>query len=115
MKFLFDKSPTLGVIVGLLSLVGILAVYYFTNPLYGSICLALGIYEAYTFVNKFTGDTLSEEIARLTSRATYLLLWIGMVVGWLTRDGFFGDPITAGRGIIIGMLLGHWFWRLRID
>ena len=69
------------------------------------------IYEAYTIINSFPEDTLSESIWRLAARP--LVPWLfGAATMYAIMAGHFGPDIRAALlAVGIGFLEGHFFFQ----
>jgi len=68
---------------------------------------AMLAYEGWTLINRWTDDTLSEALVRLDERQPLIRLTFGIAVGWAWGLKML-DPLST----IVGLLLGHWFFRM---
>lgn len=99
------------VFVGSIIAVGIIATAYaLTGLWWGTFCLALGLYEGWTLVNKYREDTISETIWEYSKRPMVVVLF-GIALGWAAGSGYLGDPRVVGRAFAIGFLYGHFFFQ----
>lgn len=80
-------------------------IVYLTNPFWRRVLLVLLAAEAYTLVNRYTGDTLSESVWRLSKRPLVPYLF-GVACGWAIGVGAM-DPLSVG----VGFLMGHFFFQ----
>lgn len=76
---------------------------------WGVFWLVVGLVEAWTLVNRYAEDTISEAIWILSQRPIVVLLFclpLGIAIG----QGYLGDPQTVVRALAIGILYGHFFF-----
>ncbi len=109
----FKKSPTNLVVFGGLALSCILGAFYLVGVYWGILVSLILAYEFYTFINPFPQDTLSEVIVQVSEEHPYLPVLICLALGYAIGKGVFGDPEDVLRGVVLGALVGHWWWRLK--
>jgi len=106
------KSPTQLVVGGVIGVA--LAVVFFSllGWQWGLIAVALLLYEGWTIVNRYPGDTISEILWWFSKRP--MVPWLfGLGTGWAIASGFIPTG-SAGMWITLalGFLQGHfWFQR----
>jgi hypothetical protein len=78
-----------------------------TPPLLAwGLCALLAI-EAYTIIDEYKGNTLSEAMWWLARRPLVPLLF-GIALGWGLGAGVLVSPYL---GVMVGLLYGHFFWQ----
>ena len=99
------ESPTQKVVLGIMGAT-LIAVIWILLPWWAAIPLTLiTCYEAWTLVNEYEGDTISEILWGLSSRP--IVPWLfGVATGWAITAGYFNNPWVA---VSVGFLQGH-FW-----
>ena len=104
-----SNSPTQFVVGGIIG--AALMVFAFTVAGWkaGLALSAILVYEAWTFVNKFKSDTISEIIWEFAERP--MVPWVfGVACGWALASGFVSDPYLIGA---IFFLMGHFFFQAK--
>lgn len=108
-----DRKPenwrTLLFVGSIIAIAIVVAAYALTGPRWGTFCLVIALYEAWTLVNSYREDTISEAIWQYAKRPLVPLLF-GITLGWGAGSGYLGDPQTVGRAFAIGLLFGHFFF-----
>ena len=101
------ESPTKFVVGGLIGVALIAVAYTITGPLWGTLFTLLLLYEAWTLINDFPGDTISEIIWTLSKRP--MVPWIfGVATGWAIGSRFIENVWLIGALLF---LQGHFFFQ----
>ena len=105
-----ENWRTLLLVGGIMAVGIVLAAYVLTGPRWGTALLFLASYEAWSLVNSYRDDTISEAIWIYASRPLVPLLF-GLGAGVGIGTGYLGDRVDVARGFAIGMCVGHFFWQ----
>lgn len=81
--------------------------HYMVAPQYRPFGYVLLMYEAYTLVNRWRGDSISESVWRLAVRPFVPFLF-GLATGAAIASGLVVNPWLV---LAVGMLMGHFFWQ----
>lgn len=102
------KSPTQLVVGGLIGLALLVVAWNILPWQYFLIAAGALLYEAWTLINQFPNDTISEILWEFSDRP--MVPWIfGVATGWALATGFLSDPYLV---CAVGFLQGHfWFQR----
>jgi hypothetical protein len=104
------RSPTYYVVGGLIGAVLAVVAFNVAGWKGGLALSALLAYEAWTFINKWRNDTISEIVWEFAKRP--MVPWIfGVGTGWAIQSGFISDPWLIGSLLF---LQGHFFFQ-RMD
>ena len=96
------------VVWGLLYGAGLVGLIFEVMPWQAALgALFMLLYEGYTFIDPYMGDTLSEAQWYLSRRPLIPLL-TGIAVGAALIGGLLSNPVLC---VGIGMLLGHFYWQ----
>jgi hypothetical protein len=99
------------IVVGsILGLAIIVTAFALLGLWWGLFACALACYEAWTLVNQYREDTISETIWEFAARPMIPLLF-GIAVGWAAGSGYMGPPRVVGRAFAVGFLYGHFFFQ----
>lgn len=108
------KSPTTFVVGGSIGIGLIYTAFALWGMRWGLTTLFYCLYEGWTFFNDFANDTISEIIWVLSKRPLVPAVF-GIAVGVGVGLGYFGPWQNALTCIIVGGLLGHFFWQKAED
>lgn len=102
------KSPTQLVVGALIGLALLVVAWNILPWQYFLIAAGLLLYEAWTLINRFPNDTISEILWEFARRP--MVPWIfGVATGWALATGFISNPYLV---CAVGFLQGHfWFQR----
>ena len=92
--------------IGILAYVWIAPIYLWLKVVFA----ILGIWEAWTLINKDKEDTISEAIAELAGMTQLIPLLFGAVYGYALGAGLIVDPIVASA---LAGLLAHFFFSMK--
>jgi hypothetical protein len=101
------SSPTRYVVSGAIAIGLLVAAYVVFGPIWGLVVIGAGIYEAWTLVNRWPHDTISEIVWELAERPLVPFMF-GIVTGWMFTTGIFSNPFAT---LSWGFLMGHFFWQ----
>jgi len=107
------QGPVKIIVSGVIG-VGLLVVFYNLLSLkWFLFSLFLLAVEIWTFFNKYAHDTISEVMEALSARPLVPLVF-GAAIGWALTSNFI-PRTTEGLWIvlILGTLLGHFFWQFK--
>ncbi len=104
-----DNWRTLLLVGGIIGIGIAVAAFVLTGWKWGFFCLAMAAFEAWTLVNQYREDTISEAIWILARRPITVLLF-GLAMGIAGGSGYLGDPTVVLRAFSIGLLYGHFFF-----
>jgi hypothetical protein len=102
-----EESPTKYVVLGVMGLALTAVIFSVMEWRWGLLTLGLLIYETWTLVNRYPGDTISEIIWALSVKP--LVPWLfGIGTGWAISSGF-----VENHYLIAGLLFlqGHFFFQ----
>jgi len=105
------RSPTQIVVGGLIGVALTLVAYAVAGPLYGTLLLALLAYEAWTLINEFPNDTISEIIWTFSERPMVPFIF-GAGFAWGIQAGALSNPWLIAA---LGFLCGHFFFQRQED
>ncbi len=104
-----NRSPTRYVVGGIIGAVLMVVAFNVAGLKAGIALSALLLYEAWTFINKYKNDTISEVIWEWAERP--MVPWIfGVGCGWALATDFVSDPYLIGA---IFFLMGHFFFQAK--
>lgn len=105
------KGPV-KIVVGAVIAAGLIAAFYnILSVGWFVFGLALLAVEAWAFFNPYSHDTISEVVWALSERPLVPLIF-GTATGWAVTSGFI--PVTIEGlwiALIVGTVLGHFFWQ----
>ena len=104
-----DNWRTLLLVGSIIGVAIAVAAFILTGWRWGLFCLAMAAFEAWTLVNQYKEDTISEAVWILARRPITVLLF-GLAMGVAGGSGYLGDPTTVLRAFAIGLLYGHFFF-----
>ncbi len=101
------RSPTKYVVGGVIGAAMLLFAFTVAGWKAGLGLSALLVYEAWTFINKYKNDTISEIIWEFAERP--MVPWVfGVACGWAVASETVSDPYLIGA---IFFLMGHFFFQ----
>ena len=106
-----ENWRTLLVVGGVLGSIIVGLSFWVLGWKWGMLALLFALYEAWTLVNSYREDTLSEAFWVFSQRPVTVMI-CNLALGVAVGMGWLGDPQTALRCLMLGILAGHfWFSR----
>lgn len=104
-----ENWRTLVLIGAFIAVVIVIFAYVVVGVYWGTFALAVALYEAWTLVNAYKEDTISEAFWYFANRPIIPLLF-GVLIGIGIGSGYLGEPKHVARAFAIGLLYGHFFF-----
>lgn len=105
------KSPTYLVVGGAIGAALIAVAWFIIGWPWFLVAVAALLYEGWTLINKYPGDTISEIIWKFAERPMIPFLF-GAAFGWGITSGFLGNLWLVAA---LAFLMGHFFFQRHED
>lgn len=101
-------SPTRYVVGGFIAIALLLAMYASLGLHLGLIAGAFGVYEAWTLVNRYPNDTISEIVWQLAAERPLVPFLFGTLSAWLVMTNTLPNMVAVAAWFF---LMSHFFFQ----
>lgn len=105
------NSPTWKVVGGLLGVTGLAFFWMVLTPRWAVAASLLLAYEAWTFVNRYAHDTISEVVWQLVKRPLVPFVLGAGAVGLIAHGVILPSVEGLYTALAVGMIMGHFVWQ----